>query len=226
MSARTVLLALIGIVGCGPVREGPAASVPTNAPSDLFIERPRFYDANDTLYQGVVAKVLAERTGFVGSCFTMVSLVEGRPEEAVYGECPNDAHPAAIVHVMASQSIAETLRKEGIQSALLIQVKRSETTIPAEDARVLRARWLKALASAQVETGATNRESRREHFFYVLRPGLFQGFITGVSRNPRPDGIAARFTDLGERLVEVVDASESDRPKKLQALRDALSRSD
>lgn len=226
MLDRMVLCALIGLVGCGPSREGPAPSALTISASDVFIERPRFYDANDALYQGVVAKVLSEESGFVGSCFTMISLVDGRPEEAVYGECPNDDQPAGLVHMRASQSVAETIRTQGVQAALLIQVARSETTIPAKDARALRAHWLKTLASAQVETGTTVRESRRDHVFYVLRPGLFQGFVGGASRNPRPDGVASRFVNIGQQLIDIVNARGNDHAKKLQSLRDALNRSD
>lgn len=225
MVTRIVFFAFIGIIGCGPVREGPAPSTPTNSTLDVFVELPRFYDADDALYQGIVAKVLGEN-GFVGSCFTMVSLIEGKPEEAVYGQCPGDSHSATVVHVVANQSIAHTIRAQGVQGALSIQVRRSETTITADDARALRASWLKVLSSARVETGTALRESRREHFFYVLRPGLFQGFIAGVSRNPKRDGVAARFVEVGEHLVDVVDASESEREEKLQTLRRALNRVD
>jgi hypothetical protein len=213
--------AWVALVGCAPVSP---SSPPPIAGGGLHRERPTFYQAKDSLYEGVVATVFSTEDGFVGGCFTMVSLEDGRPEEAVYAQCASDPRgaPPMVVHLVATESIAARLKADGLESASRVTITRTEGPLPRQDANELRAAWVRLLGNARVEVGATLREQRRDYYFSAFRPGLFQGIVSGVARNPTPDSKAARFVNLARRLAAVADATEANRMPAIESLRQSL----
>ncbi len=192
---------------------------PAAAGSDarwLVREAPRFQRADHDLYHGIVSSVFSDATDQVGGCLQMISLVGGEAEEMVYVQCDRGtlAAPIRVVHLVATQSIAQTLREKGPLAALEIDVRRAETTIPLADFEILRKAWLHMLALAETETGSRQREQLRDHYFSAQRPGWFQGKLGGVAKNPPAASPAAALIELGRLLAQAAEAADPETREK------------
>ena len=187
----------------------------------IFVEPARFYNAQDDAYYEVVRHVFSETEGFSGGCFNMVSLTEDSVEEMVYAECSvqSSKAKAAVVHVVATESIAQKLKTLGPEAARNVKARRTEAVLDAEDSQLLRDLWIKVLNRAAVEKGSRVREIRRDYFFSSFRQGLFQGRIGGVARNPAASTPAANLIGLAAGLAQVADSSEEQRTRAVTSLK-------
>jgi hypothetical protein len=129
-------------------------------------------------------------------------------EEMVYVECVRGAGGSvALVHLVAAESIARKLQESGLEAATKIDARRTEATVNPNDADLLRSVWLKMVESAEVETGTRHREHIMDYYFSAPRPGLFQGRLSGVAKNPPLASPAAVLVEIAQILARVADAS-------------------
>jgi hypothetical protein len=193
---------------------------PAKAGSDgrwLVREAPRFQRADHDLYHAIVSSVFSDSSDQVGGCLQMVSLVGGEVEEMVYVQCDRgtSAAPMRVVHLVATESIAQTLREKGPVAALEIDVRRAEATITLADFETLRKAWLHMLALAETETGSRQREQLRDHYFSAQRPGWFQGKLGGVAKSPPAASPAGALVELGHLLAQAAGAGDIETREKL-----------
>ncbi len=195
---------------------------PATAASDarwLVREAPRFQRADHDLYHAIVSSVFSDTSDQVGGCLQMISLIGGEAEEMVYVQCDRGTSlaPVRVVHLVATESIAQALREKGPVAALEIDVRRAETTITLADFETLRKAWLRMLALAEIETGSRQREQLRDHYFSAQRPGWFQGKLGGVAKSPPAASPAAALVELGHLLAQAAEASDVETREKVMA---------
>lgn len=190
----------------------------------LYAEPVRFHNAGDDFYRAVVAGVFASE-GYVGSCFQMVTLVEGEPEEVVFAQCgvTENSADVELTHLVASESIREKVRISGLDGVRDIKTRRTECRLGFEDARLLRRLWSRMLEKTAVKTGTRLRERRRDYFFSTFREGLFQGQLGGVAENPPEGSVSAELVEIGRLLSRVAD-SENERERNVALLRTAAGK--
>jgi hypothetical protein len=191
------------------------AAVPAPQPkiaSEIFFQPPRFANSDVDLVHGIVSQVFSDAMGPVGSCFTMVSIVTGRPEEMVYLTCPGATEgPVVVGHLVASESIASKLHAEGAAAALHVQVAKTEANVRIDQGALFRQAWLGALESAEINTRFPMvREVWRDFYFSAHRPGRFRGSLGGFAQNPAPKTIAKKLIELAGLLANIADLDDHD----------------
>jgi hypothetical protein len=123
----------------------------------------------------------------------------------VFVDCPIDGENATVTHLVAVESVSHRLAESGFEAARAIKVRRTNTSFPGSEARALQRTWSSMFANADVETGTTVRERRRDYFFSVARPGRFRGRLGTVARNPGFDTSAADLVSITEILGRCAD---------------------
>jgi len=213
----TVVLAIPVLCG-GCARSMPSSSANEKV-GQIYLEPPLYAElASSALYHGVVAEAFSASLDAPGRCFTMTSIVTGQPEEMVYVSCAVEPTDTAVVvgHLVASESIADTLRTLGVEAARHVSVRRTEAEFSSHDARALRSIWLQLLSRATVKTGfPILREIRRDYFFSAVREGRFQGEYGGTTEDPSPGGTAGRLVEIAQILSQIADEGDAGSKKAI-----------
>ena len=193
----------------------------------LSPEPARFRDPQLDLYHSVLGAVLAPKLP-EGSCFQMVSATGAGPEEIVFHDCIGEAggEPGKLVHLVAERSIKATMAKAGVQAALRIKTKRTETKLDIDSAVFLREIWVDMILRAEPRQ-KISMDSSRDFFFSACR------FATGCpaawAENPKPDDMSSTLVAIAQELAKFADSAGACRPcldaalTKGKTLRKALS---
>jgi hypothetical protein len=208
-----VILGLAIPVFTGACTRGTSIHSANETDNQVYLEAPRFADfADNNLYDGIVGELFAAPVDALGRCFSMASIVTGKPEEMVYVTCAVEGTDNAVVvgHIVASESIQDTLRVSGVEAARHVPVRQTEAPFSFDDARVLRSISIQLLGRAKVKTGfPLVREVWKSYFFSAVREGHFQGQYGGTTQNPTPGSAAAQLVELAQVLAQIADEGDT-----------------